>query len=259
MLFSWQRRHTVNIYIEIFESTLYTFFDGNSSYLCQGKQSLFLWTCCLDLHSVSLHFLTLASKLAQGLWVLDLTAVADGCVGNSVRGTRYGSTFSGVVWWLPGYRRQRAVTPGYSRYRALRRGKVWGQRAQASASQEASVVLFPTLSFSPRVIAFQPRPLFSCSVFSFLTVICSAAPQVSLGIPTVGSITLGWQQIVWKQYLSITNALCPGQSRWPLSRAQLWLCFLWGDKLVSHFTVQSALWHMQLFGLLNNSFVNWDF
>lgn len=59
-----------------------------------------------------------------------------------------------------------------------------------------NIVLFPECHF----IALEPRPLLTCSVFPFPTVICSAATQVSLGISTVGSITLGRQQMVWKLY-----------------------------------------------------------
>lgn len=51
-----------------------------------------------------------------------------------------GRVFSGVVRWLPGYRRQLFVTLATPDTAVLRHGKVWGQCAQADTSQEVSVV-----------------------------------------------------------------------------------------------------------------------
>lgn len=133
--------------------------------------------------------------------MLGLTAGPGGCAGNSAGGTRNGSPFSGVVRWLPGYRRQRSVTPGYSRYRRAEtwkssRSTLTGGHVSGSASCVVrNIVLFPAGHF----IALQPRPQLTCSVVPFPTVICSAATQVSLRFSAVVSVTLAGGKWRWKK------------------------------------------------------------
>lgn len=82
-------------------------------------------------------------------------------------GTRYGSTFSGVVRRLPGYRRRRSVTPGYSRYR---RAETWKSLRSMCAGGlvSGSVSCFvPNFALFPpagHLIALQSRPQLTCSV-----------------------------------------------------------------------------------------------
>lgn len=117
-------------------------------------------------------------------------------------------------------------TPGYSRYR---RAATWkslrsmckGRHVSGSVSCFVpNIVLFSLL-------ALEPRPLLTCSVLLFPTVICSAATQVSLGtLPSfLHYIRLRASGV--ETTLSITNALSPGQSQMPLSRVQL--CFRFRD------------------------------
>lgn len=98
----------------------------------------------LDVPSLLAQCLLTFSHLSKRVGTRPVSVLLDSwraaCIGNNAADGVWVEFFSGVVRWLPGYRRQLFVTLATPDTPVLGRGKVRGQCAQADTSQEVSVV-----------------------------------------------------------------------------------------------------------------------